>query len=317
MAEIITMREKNCITIKEGCEQFFRWCKLNGYSDYTIEFYKEIANNFSIYTSLEQPINNFNKTLFEDYIIFLQGKGIRSTTIYTYLRGLKRILNYFISKEWIEKFEIELPKMESPVKEIYTEDELRRLLKKPNIKKCRFTEYRNWVIINFLVGTGQRRNTITNIKIGDLDLANKLIVLKVMKNKKGVILPLTESLVLVLDEYLEYRGGKKDDYLFCSQEGSKISNDSLTNAIRKYNHRRGVEKSSIHLFRHTFAYYCMKNDMDIMKIQKLLCHAKIETTQNYLKQFGFSDLQKDYEKYNPLETIQHRSVAKEWRKKNK
>lgn len=317
MAEIIKMRDKNSITIAEGCEQFYRWCKLNGYSDYTIEFYQEIAHNFSFYTSLEQPINNFDRTMYEDYIIFLQQRGIRSTTIYTYLRGLKRILNFFMEKELISRFKIILPKMEIPTKEVYTEEELRKLLKKPNLKECRFTEYRNWVIINYLIGTGQRRNTITNIKIGDIDLENKLVILKITKNKKETILPLTESLVLILEEYLQYRGGTKDDYLFCSQDGGKLGSDSLTNAIREYNHRRGVEKTSIHLFRHTFAYLCMKNEMDIMRIQKLLCHARIDTTQHYLRQFGFADLQKDYEKYNPLETLKGKSVARSWREKNK
>lgn len=314
MSEIIKMNTKDSITIGEGCKGFYRWCRLNGYSEYTIEFYQEIAHNLSTYTSLEQPINIFDKTLYEDYCLFLQQKGIKSTTIYTYLRGLKRMLNYFMNEGLIAQFTIDLPKMETPTKEVYTEEELRRLLKKPNLKKCRFTEYRNWVIINYLVGTGQRRNTITNIRIGDLDLDSKLVVLRVTKNKRETILPLTESLVLVLKEYLRYRGGTKDDYLFCSQEGKKIGNDSLTNAIRKYNHKRGVEKSSIHLFRHTFAYMCMKNDMDIMRIQKLLGHARIETTQNYLRQFGFSDLQKDYERFNPLESLKDDSVAKRWRK---
>lgn len=317
MAEIIKMRNNKDITIKDGCEQFYRWCKINGYSDYTIEFYQEIAHNFSFYESLEQPINNFDKTMYEDYILFLQQRGIKSTTIYTYLRGLKRILNYFMDNRLICRFKIDLPKMEIPIKEVYSEEELRKLLKKPNLQKCRFTEYRNWVIINYLLGTGQRRNTITNIKIGDLDLENKLVVLRITKNKKETILPLTTSLVLILDEYLQYRGGTKEDYLFCSQEGGKLGSDSLTNAIRKYNHRRGVEKSSIHLFRHTFAYLCMKNEMDVMRIQKLLCHSKIETTQHYLRQFGFNELQKDYEKYNPLETLKDSSVAKKWRKMNK
>lgn len=317
MAEIIKMRNNKDITIKDGCEQFYRWCKINGYSDYTIEFYQEIAHNFSFYESLEQPINNFDKTMYEDYILFLQQRGIKSTTIYTYLRGLKRILNFFMEKELIRRFQVILPKVEMPIKEVYSEEELQKLLKKPNLQKCRFTEYRNWVIINYLIGTGQRRNTITNIKIGDVDLENKLVVLRITKNKQETILPLTTSLVLILEEYLQYRGGTKDDYLFCSQEGGKLGSDSLTNAIRKYNHRRGVEKSSIHLFRHTFAYLCMKNEMDVMRIQKLLCHSKIETTQLYLRQFGFDELQKDYEKYNPLETLKDSSVAKKWRKMNK
>ena len=315
MSEIIKMNKESSITIKEGCEQFYRWCKVKGFSDYTVEFYREAVRNFSLFTSLEQPINIFDKTMFEDYSIFLQQRGIKSTTVYTYLKGLKRVLSFFIERGLIDYFSIELPKVEMPVKEIYSEDELRKLLKKPNIKHCRFTEYRNWVIVNYLLGTGQRRNTITNLKIKDLDLDNRLVVLRTTKNKKEMIVPITESLALILEEYLRFRGGSQDDYLFCSQDGSKIGNESLTNAIRKYNHRRGVQKSSIHLFRHTFAYMCMNNEMDVMRIQKLLGHSRIETTQLYLRQFGFAELQRDYEKFNPLETINRKSVKNQWKRK--
>ena len=57
--------------------------------------------------------------------------------------------------------------------------------------------------------------------------------------------------------------------------------------------------------------------MDVLKIQRLLCHAKLDTTQRYLQQFGFAELQKDYERFNPLETIQNHSVAKAWASKKR
>ena len=37
------------------------------------------------------------------------------------------------------------------IKETYTDEELRVLLQKPNMRKCNFSEYRNWVVINLLV----------------------------------------------------------------------------------------------------------------------------------------------------------------------
>ena len=317
MAKNITLGVGNDITIEQGFERFLRWCRLKGFSEYTIEFYDEIRMNFARFKTLDEPIEDINRELFEEYLLFLQKTNVSSVTIFIYAKGLKRVCNYFMDEDLIDSFAIELPKMEITVKEVYTEAELRKLLKKPNLKKCRFSEYRNWVIVNYLLGTGQRRNTVTNLKIGDVDLDNRLVRLRVTKGKKETILPLTASLVTILDEYLSYRGGERGDYLFCAQDGGKLSNSSLTNAIRKYNHRRGVEKSSVHLFRHTFAYMAMSNEMDVLKIQKLLCHARLDTTQNYLRQFGFTELQKDYEKYNPLEKLQSHSVAKEWSSKKR
>jgi hypothetical protein len=35
------------ITIEQGFERFLRWCRLKGFSEYTIEFYDEIRMNFA------------------------------------------------------------------------------------------------------------------------------------------------------------------------------------------------------------------------------------------------------------------------------
>ena len=83
-------------------------------------------------------------------------------------------------------------------------------------KKCRFSEYRNWVFINYLIATGNRLSTVINIKIGDIDFDNDTIILKKTKNRNQQIIPIANSLKIVLLEYLKYRKGTSEDYLFCS-----------------------------------------------------------------------------------------------------
>ena len=73
------------------------------------------------------------------------------------------------------------------------------------------------------------------------------------KNRKQQIIPLSQSLAEILVGYLEIRGNNPDDYLFCNIYGEKGNIRSFEDLVAKYNHERGVEKTSIHLFRHTFA----------------------------------------------------------------
>ena len=171
-------------------------------------------------------------------------------------------------------------------------------------------------MINYLLGTGQRRRTVVNLTVGDIDLANKLVKVRVVKNRKPTILPLTSSLTTILEEYLSIRGGENEDPLFCDREGRGMNCGSLTNMVRKYNLKRGVDKTSVHLFRHTFAYMSMKNGMDLIRLQHLLGHSKIDTTQRYLMSFGFEDLKEDYELYNPLEIFMGAGkVSNRWKTK--
>ena len=99
------------------------------------------------------------------------------------------------------------------MKENYTDDELMTLLKKPDAD-CKFCEYRNWVIVNFLLNSGCRAATVRNIQIQDVDLARKQIVLRHTKNGKVQVIPLCTAMVSILRGYMAVREGESSDYLF-------------------------------------------------------------------------------------------------------
>lgn len=58
-------------------------------------------------------------------------------------------------------------------------------------------------------------------------------------------------MVAVLKEYMRVRKGTAADYLFCNDSEEMLTENGLRRAIADYNKRRGVSKTSIHLFRHT------------------------------------------------------------------
>jgi len=103
-----------------------------------------------------------------------------------------------MKKGYINDFKVRLPKMDEVVKKTYSDHEVMLLLKKPNMKKAEFPEYRNWVIINHMLGTGNRAGTIVNMKIGDVDFNSSNIILKKMKSRKQFYIPLSRSLEQVL-----------------------------------------------------------------------------------------------------------------------
>ena len=91
-----------------------------------------------------------------------------------------------MKNDYMKSFKILLPKTDKETIECYTDTELKILLKKPDLKRCNFTEY--WVIINFLMSTGIRLNSFINIKIKDIDFDSEMINIKVTKNRKALIL---------------------------------------------------------------------------------------------------------------------------------
>lgn len=67
----IKMRKTESITIREGSEKFYKWCRVNNYSDYTTNFYKKAIYNFSLFYDLDNPVSDINRDLMEDYALHL------------------------------------------------------------------------------------------------------------------------------------------------------------------------------------------------------------------------------------------------------
>jgi len=63
-------------------------------------------------------------------------------------------------------FKIKLPKVDKPLKETYTDTELKILLRKPNVKTCDFTEYKIRVLTNYLIATGRKRQITSRLYRG-------------------------------------------------------------------------------------------------------------------------------------------------------
>ena len=94
------------------------------------------------------------------------------------------------------------------------------------------------------------------------------------------------------------------DYLFCNQYGEMLSENALRLAIAHYNRSRGVGKTSIHLFRHTFARkYLVDCGGDAFMLQKLLGHSTLAMTKHYCAIYD-ADISKNYDRFSPLAQLQ-------------
>ena len=142
-----------------------------------------------------------------------------------------------------------------------------------------------------------------------MNLDEGTVLLTATKNKREAILPLSNSLVEILNEYIEYREGDDEDYFFCTNEGKQMTSSCITSAIERYNKRRGVDITSIHALRHTFAKQYIVNGGDAFRLQRLLTHSDIKTTQVYVNMFG-NELAQGFDKLNPLEVYAKKNKKK-------
>ncbi len=235
-------------------------------------------------------------------IVSMRAAGLAHNTVATYVRVVKTFLNW-CNEEGLTDLRIKGIKEKETIKETYTDEELEKLLKKPD-KNCNFCEYRNWVIVNFLLNSGCRAATIRNIQNRDVDLSRNQVIFRHNKNGKIQTIPLCSLMGKILNDYMNIRQGESEDYLFCDQYGGKLSENALRIAIERYNKRRGVKKTSIHLFRHTFARkYLVDCGGDAFMLQRLLGHSTLNMTKHYCTIFD-ADIAKNFDRVSPLAQMQ-------------
>lgn len=289
------------LTTNEFIDIFEEQCRLKNLTENSIKSY---LDKFSIFATFigDIPVEEVDEKDIERFIINLRDRGIKDVSINSYLRTVRAVLNSYADMYNCRKVKIRLLKTDKEVKETYTLTELKKLLKKPNIRSCSFNEYKIWVLENYLLGTGNRISTCLEIKIGDVDFNSQTIILRKTKNRKQQIIPISSSLLVVLKEYCKIRGGSEDDYLFCNSFGNKADKRTIQQMVADYNKSRGVSKTSCHLFRHTYAKMFILNGGDAFRLQQLLGHSSMYITKEYVNMFS-NELSMGYDNFNPLNSI--------------
>ena len=294
-------------TIEETFSDFIISRKTKGLAEKTLQSYQSQFQAVARHMDVKMDIAMLQKADLDAMIISMRDASLSPNSINSYTRTLKSFFSW-CNEQGITRLNIPLYKAEETVKETYSDAELAALLKKPDIRKATFAEYRDWVIINFLLNCGSRAATVRAIQIRDVDLDGGMVFYRHTKNRKAQVIPLCSAMVAILREYLRHRGGEAADYLFCTETGSQLTENGLRQSIARYNTRRGVQKTSIHLFRHTFARkYLIDCGGDAFTLQKLLGHSTLAMTKHYCAIFD-ADLTKNYDNFSPLAQLKANST---------
>ena len=290
------------ITIIELFEIYIQKSVIHNLSKATIKTYTVHFNVFKRFLNDDNFLaHDIDKRLIELFILDMK-KRCTDITINSYLRSLRAFLYYAMEEGYIGRFKIRLLITDKKIKETYSENELKILLGKPDLKKVTFSEYKIWALSNYLLGTGNRISSALSIKIKDLEFDNLTIQINHSKNRRAQIIPMSPFLATILKEYLIHRKGSPNDYVFCNSYGEQGNIHTYQTMIYKYNRSKGIDKTSAHLYRHTFAKRWILNGGDIFRLQKILGHSDLSVVKEYVNMFS-SDLSIGFDKYNPLDTL--------------
>lgn len=243
-----------------------------------------------------------NQEILNNYFAYRKESGISPYTINSQSKAIKAFLNWIIDFTDVPiKFNIRTNSRLKYEHDIYTDEELKQLLTPPKNKT--FTAMRNHAIIAFLIGTGCRRSNIANIKIKDIDFNNCTVNFTTSKTDSYMV-PLSVQLNRVLTKYINSFTFEENDYLFPQENGNPLKAEYITKLIARYNKSHGVpNKTSVHLYRHSYAHNYLQNNGNVFKLKRLLNHSTLDMVNVYANVEEVKSLNKGYSEKNLLDNI--------------
>lgn len=256
------------------------------------------------------PIATMNYDYFDmEYRKYLAEMGQKEQTINSNMRAYKAFYRYCEDNKWLPHKKILIKDIPAPIKPIYTQTELDILLKEPDYHN--FIEYKVWVVINFVAATGCRIGTVVGIKMKDLELDDRSVIVNIQKNREPKRITLVSAIIKILRKYIKYYRSEADDedFLFCNEYGEEWSRNAASHAVYKYNLKRGLKKTSIHLLRHTYAANYFRSGGDIFNLQNQLGHKSLKMVKRYADTYGVPD-EAEIEEHSLINTVKKKSGRK-------
>ena len=216
-----------------------------------------------------------------DYIEYDQDRGMKINTIIGRLRVIYAFVRFMVERdilpmELLQK-KIHIKQPEVLPKGIPSED-IEALL-------TAISKVRDRALILLLLRTGMRIGELLNVKVADIILSEKKILLYVgEKNFEGRVVYFSEDAEAALAAWLQIRNEQKE-YLFYSPARENISYVSAWMIMRNLLTKAELRGKgySLHSLRHTFATTMLNAGLRLEVLQQLLGHKLIDMTLRYAK----------------------------------
>jgi integrase/recombinase XerD len=242
--------------------------KISKNSEYTVRNYVQ-ANKELLEHSNKSP----DQIDTEDVKLFMADhlSDKASTSVILFLAAIKYAYSNILSKDITLK--IKRPKKEKRLPNTLSKDEVKKLLAALHTRKSK-------LMVSLIYACGLRVSELVNIKIDDFNFPEKTGHIRQGKGKKDRLFNIPFFLVDELQAQANQQREEKQEYLFTSNSG-KLSTRNLQKIVSTAAKKAGLSGTHCHTLRHSFATHLLEDHVDIRKIQELLGHADLSTTQIY------------------------------------
>lgn len=252
-------------------DKFRQELVITGYSPRTLEMYLLYVKGFLGFAKM--PADKVEREDVVAYMAYMkQDRAASNATLALVHSSLKFFFHTFLHKKIVD--DIKVPKKAKKLPTVLTIDEIKELIKATK-------RGRNRLIVEFLYSSGVRVSEAVKIKVPNINLKEKIAMVRGGKGSKDRVIILSKNWAREIKKYLN-RKKVKSEFVFSKKNGKPISVDTVQRIIREATKKAGINKRvTPHSLRHSFATHLLEAGENIRKIQELLGHSNLSTTQIY------------------------------------
>lgn len=272
--------------LEETIKDYLKYLILLDRSKETIIGYSKELKYFSNFINSKKQkkvrLNDIGLKDLEEYLYYLKQKGNKSSSRSRSLYILRSFYNYACKKDICDKnlaILIEPIKVKQQERTYIDKEELKQLVDNINHEIIR-------TVIVTIYYTGLRISEVTSLTMKDVDIKIGIINVVSGKGNKDRVIPISNSLDILLRNYIEnIRPKVTTDNFFCTKKTGGISNQYINRELHKATEKLGWDKViSAHILRHSFASNLISNNASLSCVQKLLGHSDLRVTSRYIHQ---------------------------------
>ena len=254
----------------------------------TIEAYRnDLAHLEAFMMRNNLKLENVTLEQLHTFAASLHEYGITPRSQARVLSGVRSFFRFLVLDGVVESDPTELlewPSLPEHLPVVLTLEEIDRIEDSIDLSKAEGA--RNRAIIEVLFSCGLRVSELVNMKLSDLYLEDRMLLVRGKGNKERLV-PVSSKAIADLKRWFFDRNLMKikpgeDDYVFLNRRGAHLTRTMILIMVKRQAEEAGIKKTiSPHTFRHSFATALLQGGADLRSIQAMLGHEKIDTTLVY------------------------------------
>ena len=245
--------------------------KLRNYSEKTLTAY--LTHNKKFLEYIKKDPKDATQDDVKSYLAnLIYNRKVSPKSVALVKAALKFYYDEFLNKGIVK---IKTPKADRHLPVVLSKEEVKKLIESTKSSKSR-------LIMMLLYASGLRISECLKMSPKSLELDQKIGWVRGGKGNKDRMIILSDSLISAINEYMADK--PESVYLFSNKTGGPLTSRNVQKIVRRAALKAGIRKNvSPHTLRHSFATHLLESGTDIRKIQELLGHANLQTTQIYTK----------------------------------